>query len=266
MKDLLLLVRDDIGQPARLRAALDLATLLQARITCLEVDESMATEDDLAPSTIEGRMLQDVMLHQATSNRSCVERMFREKGVECNWTTVKGKIADSLSDHAAFHDLTLVNTQPRTYSWRDGSFVVSDLVRTTHQPVLLVPEEDGSSGFQGRAVVAWDGSPPCIAAMRAAVPLLSRAKTVSLIEVGEHHDGPTVQRAAAYLQNHDVHLHVDTIPGRRPADWLLSRCRPEHTSFCVMGAFGRSRGREAVFGGTTLDMLEGARVPLFVAH
>jgi nucleotide-binding universal stress UspA family protein len=34
----------------------------------------------------------------------------------------------------------------------------------------------------------------------------------------------------------------------------------------VMGAYGHSRFREAIFGGATRDLLEGATVPLFLAH
>ncbi|MFC6586035.1 universal stress protein [Sulfitobacter pacificus] len=34
----------------------------------------------------------------------------------------------------------------------------------------------------------------------------------------------------------------------------------------VMGAYGRSRLREAIFGGTTRSILTDATVPVFMAH
>ena len=34
----------------------------------------------------------------------------------------------------------------------------------------------------------------------------------------------------------------------------------------VMGAYGHSRMREAILGGATRDMLEGAELPLLMAH
>lgn len=266
MKDVLLLIRDDAGQPARIEAAAALARLLGGQITCLELDETPLMGDEIAATSVDGRVLQEVVRGQCAANRTRVEHALQDRRATWTWISGRGKLAEQVADQAAFHDVTVLNTQPRSYSWRDSSFVVSEVARATHQPLLLVPDASDSTGFDRQAIVAWDGSPPCIAALRAAVPLLAHARHVAIIEVGEHDAGPTVERAADYLRRHDIHPHVEREGGRAPADALLAHCRPGRTSYCVMGAFGRSRGHEAVFGGTTLDMLDAAAVPLFVAH
>jgi nucleotide-binding universal stress UspA family protein len=40
----------------------------------------------------------------------------------------------------------------------------------------------------------------------------------------------------------------------------------EHIALLVMGGYGRSRLREWIFGGFTLHVLQGAAVPVLMAH
>jgi nucleotide-binding universal stress UspA family protein len=49
------------------------------------------------------------------------------------------------------------------------------------------------------------------------------------------------------------------------ADTLLDAARDE-AAFVVMGAYGRSRLREWVFGGFTHHVLRGAEVPVLMMH
>ena len=267
MKDLLLLARDDAGQSARLRAAIAIARLVEGAFACCQVDESDELNDEIASATVDGRALQGLVHSQGMANRRLVEGELREAGVDCTWIDGWGRVAELLGREAAFHDLTVVNTKQETCSWRGGEFLVSDLVRATHQPVLLAPRNGPAVDFAGHAFVAWDGSPPCVAAMRAAVPLLAKTKVVTMVEVGEHGPGATIQRGAEYLARHGIHPHLERVPGgRHPSEWLLARSARLRDCWCVMGAFGHSRAREAVFGGTTLEMLDQATVPLFVAH
>jgi nucleotide-binding universal stress UspA family protein len=267
MKDLLLLIRDDDGQPARLKVAVAIARLTAGAIACYQVDESDDLNDEIASATVDGRVLQGLVHSQGTANRQHVERVLGDAGVTWTWADGRGRVAALLGREAAFHDLTVVNTKQEAYSWRDGEFLVSDLVRATHQPVLLVPKHKPEVNFARHAFVAWDGSPPCVAAMRAAVPLLAKTEVVTMVEVGEHGPGATLERGAEYLARNGIHAHLERVPGgRHPSHWLLARSARHRDCWCVMGAFGHSRAREAVFGGTTLEMLDQATVPLFVAH
>lgn len=267
MKDLLLLIRDDGGQSARLKAAVAVARLTGGAIACYQIDESDDLNDEIASATVDGRVLQGLVQSQAVANRQHVQRELSNAGVTWTWADGRGRIADLLGREAAFHDLTIVNTQQEAYSWRDGEFLVSDLVRATHQPLLLVPKHGATMELARHAFVAWDGSPPCVAAMRAAVPLLAKTQVVTMIEVGEHGPGATLERGAEYLARNGVHPHLERVPGgRHSSHWLLARSARLRDCWCVMGAFGRSRMREAVFGGTTLEMLDQSTVPLFVAH
>jgi nucleotide-binding universal stress UspA family protein len=267
VKDLLLLIRDDAGQPARLKAAVGIARLTNGAIACYQVDESDDLNDEIASATVDGQVLRGLVHSQGAANRRRVERELDNAGVAWTWADARGRVADLLGREAAFHDLTIVNTKQEAWSWREGELLVSDLVRATHQPLLLVPHHGADVDFARHAFIAWDGSPPCVAAVRAAVPLLAKAKVVTLVEVGEDGPGATLERGAEYLTRNGIHPHLERVPGgRHPSHWLLARSARLRDVWCVMGAFGHSRAREAVFGGTTLEMLDQATVPLFVAH
>jgi hypothetical protein len=262
MKDILLLVRDDAGQPARVQVAVSVARLLEATVTCIKIDQVSAERHDE-----DGELLNEAIRHQSDANQKMIDNLFAERSINHQWVAARGSLIDRLIEQAAFHDLLIVNTHMSDHARGDSSFVVSQLVRAIDQPLLLVPDGLIAEDFGAHATIAWDGSRPCIAAMRAAVPLLRKAKIVKMIEFGRHRGGPTIDRAAVYLRNQGIMVHTTHDESLHdPVHWLISRCRPGRTSYCVMGAFGHSRSREAVFGGVTLAMLEQAKIPLFVAH
>ncbi len=267
MKDLLLLTCDDPAEPARVEMAIRLARQLDATITCLDVDESSLLHDEVAGYTADGRALQQLVRSQACGNRERLKGLFAREKMAVGWVEREGRVRDELPTEAAFHDLTIVSAAPASLSSKHGSAIVSALVCQSRSPALLLPDDISSSDLNQRAIVAWDGSTPCIAALRAAMPLLAATEQVSVVQVGACEHGATIQRAADYLKRHGVFPHVEELP----EDWeasrtLLARCRPGRVSYCVMGAFSRWRGIERAFGGTTIDMIAKSRVPLFIAH
>ena len=52
----------------------------------------------------------------------------------------------------------------------------------------------------------------------------------------------------------------------RVADVLVRFCQDRGCEAVVMGAYGHSRLREAILGGTTRAMLSGVPLPLLLAH
>ncbi|VAW02683.1 Universal stress protein family protein, partial [hydrothermal vent metagenome] len=62
----------------------------------------------------------------------------------------------------------------------------------------------------------------------------------------------------------EIDVLSKTLP--RVADVLLRQARDIDADMIVMGAYGHSRFREAIFGGATRYMLEKATVPMLMAH
>jgi len=73
---------------------------------------------------------------------------------------------------------------------------------------------------------------------------------------------------AQYLSRHGVKTEIDVLSRSMPrvSDVLLRHVTDMDADMVVMGAYGHSRFREAIFGGATRYMLEQATVPVFMAH
>ena len=117
-------------------------------------------------------------------------------------------------------------------------------------------------------MVAWDGSPDAEAALTAAMPLLSLARSVTLYYAEDKSMDTPIEDAARYLSRHGIEPVIKREPiGIDRADVAL-RCEAEmgHYDLVVMGAYGHARTVETIFGGATQGMLTRCRVPLLLVH
>ncbi len=103
--------------------------------------------------------------------------------------------------------------------------------------------------------------------MRAVVPLLALAQSVTLVEVGVVTGSPS-EEAAAYLSRHGIHPRImrTGLTQGTVARTLLEICSDQRASYCVMGAYGHSRVRETLFGGVTRRMLADSPLPLVLGR
>jgi nucleotide-binding universal stress UspA family protein len=140
------------------------------------------------------------------------------------------------------------------------------------RPVLVVPESYMGQPLSGTAVLGWDGSMQAIRAIDGALPLLQRAESVKLTlinpdELSDLHGEEPGADMALYLARHGVQIDVVVERTRATAgDALMSLARTSGASLLVAGAYGHSRYREWVLGGTTRELLERTPVPLLLAH
>lgn len=179
----------------------------------------------------------------------------------------------TVSRVARYSDL-VVATQPYGPG-RDTTQVtlVEAALFATGAPVLVVPEAevDWSRPF-GRVLVAWNESDVSFAAIRAAMPILKAAETVDIIMVDPPSHSPERSdpggSVSLMLARHGVKTEVSILARTLPrvSEIILRFARDHGAEAVVMGAYGHSRFREAILGGATREMLEGAHVPLLMAH
>lgn len=156
---------------------------------------------------------------------------------------------------------------------RPVSLIGEGLLFGAFGPFLVVPEEDRTDWRRpfGRICLAWDDSDEALRAARAALPLLRAAQAVDVVMVDppayESDWSDPTRALALWLSRHDVRSEVSLIPRTRPriADVLTGFCRERGCEALVMGAYGHSRLREAILGGTTRAMLTSAPLPLIMA-
>lgn len=139
------------------------------------------------------------------------------------------------------------------------------------RPCLLLPDRwPPDAGTGRRIVVGWNGSREATRSIAAAMPFLVEADIVRLVVAprargsGVYGPDPGADMAA-HLARHGVAVVVDSSSSDDAGDLLLERCAALDADLLVMGAMGRSRVSEFVFGGATRTIFASASLPLFVA-
>jgi nucleotide-binding universal stress UspA family protein len=171
---------------------------------------------------------------------------------------------------ARFADLVIL---PRPYA--EGRSLQDEVVIEAAlfeggAPVLVLPAGDVPE-FK-RIVLAWNQSAEAIHATRAALPLLIAADLVDIVIVNPPSQG--AERSdpggmlATLLVRHGVEAEVSVLAKTLPrsSDVLLRHMNDKDAQLMVMGAYGRSRLREAILGGATRELLENSDKALFLSR
>jgi nucleotide-binding universal stress UspA family protein len=125
----------------------------------------------------------------------------------------------------------------------------------------------------GVAVIAWDGSQGAGRAVRGALPLLTAASKVVLVQDPDHVSvthrlAADLNSLGAYLKLHGVRdIHTVSQAGLSRGGGFGAAARQARADVLIAGAFGHARAMEALFGGATDDLLEPAgNFNLLLAH
>ena len=144
----------------------------------------------------------------------------------------------------------------------------------TAGPVLVVPDRsatDWSRPFR-RICLAWNGSDEVLRATRLALPILRQAEQVDIAIVDPpphaHGQADPGEAPSRWLSRHGIRVEVAVLARaeRRKADVLAHFAAQRGCEALVMGAYGHSRLREMLLGGTTRDLLAEVPLPLIMAH
>lgn len=267
MKNVLVLMHDDVGQEARFQCALDLTRALNGHLTCLDVAMLPVAIDDYGVFGAAATLIADEQAKEA-ENRPRMQARIADEEVPYDWTNVTGDFATSLRDASTMIDIIVVNRQLESDVYPDMFGTAAEVVIKSGKPVLAVPESAPRFNAFGPALVAWDGSREAEAALRAAVPLLQLAERVTILEIDDGSIKIAAFDAAEYLSRHGVKARILRKNSAMdiPSTIILNDAEAMGAAYIVMGGFGHSRFAEAMLGGVTRRMLRESAVPLFLAH
>lgn len=201
--------------------------------------------------------------------------VLRKSGVR--WSAEDGvaQIADlgrHVAHRARFSDLVVL---PQPYGDKRGAEVepiVEAAMFEGRAPVLVVPDDVTLSGQPKTVMAAWNESVEALTAMRQALPFLMSADLVRIVVIDPPQHGPERSDPGGLLSQmlarHGVTCEIDVLSKTmsRVSDVLNRHATDTGSEMIVMGAYGHSRFREAILGGATRNMLEQAKVPVFMAH
>jgi nucleotide-binding universal stress UspA family protein len=277
-KDLLVHVDNTEACEGRLRAALALADAQGAHLTGL----ALAAETSM-PSYIGGQLppeILDMQRQQALERGRAAASRFA-KAVQGSGRPVDCRIVESLDidvtrvmiQHARHADLVVLG-QPDPEEDETGlRQTLEEVILACGRPALVVPYIGAAKTLGERVVVAWDAGREAARAVNDALPILQRAKQVTVLSINPrpgfdgHGEEPGAD-IALHLARHDVKVEVQHSQGEEIAigQALLSRLADRGADLLVMGVYGHSRLRELVLGGATRTILQNMTVPVFMSH
>lgn len=210
------------------------------------------------------------------ANQSLVEfeAIAKQMGVNSHEKRlINDDIAGGLVLQARYSDLVVVSQ--KNFSEFDPS-LVSDLPEyvALHsvRPVLIVPHAGPVSPTGNRILVAWDGSMEATRAITNAIPLLKRAKSVTVAlfnpsaQLDVHGELPGAD-IGLYLARHGIKIEVlQQEAEANIGSALMALASDRGYDLIVMGAYGHARFREIVLGGVTLTVLGQMNVPILMSH
>jgi nucleotide-binding universal stress UspA family protein len=104
--------------------------------------------------------------------------------------------------------------------------------------------------------------------LTASLPFLASARSVSIITIGDRHQG-SAAALVEYLGWYGVaakHRHLAAIEGAGAGEQLLSAAHEESANLLVMGGYGHVPWREFLFGGATREVVGSSLMPLLLTH
>lgn len=177
--------------------------------------------------------------------------------VTASWQEESASPAESIIRHARHNDC-VVTARASGHNGLPRDFLEQLLVRTGRPAVIAggsAPE-----AFDGTIMVGWRETPEAARAVAIAQPLLLKARKAIIVHVPEG-DGEGIAGAnelAQQLAWSGVNAEVKIVrpDGAKVQDLLARTAADIDASLMVMGAYGRSRLREFLFGGCTQSFIE----------
>lgn len=181
-------------------------------------------------------------------------------------------LQNHVSRRMRFADLIVL---PRPYQdpdSNDEAVMAEACLFEAERPVLMMPDGAKTPRMGGRILLGWNDGPEALAAARAALPFLKQADQVDIcvVDPPRHSEDRSDPGGlmAQYLVRHEVKSQVSVLARTEDSigSILMRRAKEIGAEMIVTGAYGHSRLREAVFGGTSRDLLKKCETPLLMAR
>jgi nucleotide-binding universal stress UspA family protein len=184
--------------------------------------------------------------------------------------TTADRITVDMSSWLRTVDLTvLAPPRPGEKGGDDAMFEAA--VFGAGSPALLIPPTWSSAAVGRTVAVAWKDCREAARAIHDALPILHKATSVRFIAVhGDriHHGAAALDRMMASLEARGIAVGEPVIKSEdsRQSERLLATVKGIGADLLVMGAYGRWRLREMLFGGFSQHVLDHADIPVFLSH
>jgi nucleotide-binding universal stress UspA family protein len=197
----------------------------------------------------------------------------RNRGGHVEWRSATDFPARFVLAQARCADIVVSGGQSSVFSDAFALASPKDLVMQAGRPLLVVP--DVANWLDLRSVlVAWKDTPEARRAVADALPVLRKARDVTIAAIPERDDERSVVMAgvtdvAAWLARHGVTAtaRVSEAVRNEPAAAQLEKIAGDvGAGLIVAGAYGHSRFRELILGGVTQYLVTQSARSVLLSH
>jgi nucleotide-binding universal stress UspA family protein len=189
------------------------------------------------------------------------------RSVTASFREEKSNALERLTFHARHSDLIVMGRARQTQGLSPDT--LDHLVLNCGRP-MLVTATAAPQTLTGTIMVCWKESSNAARAVAAATPILANAKRVVFASVAERDEGVTeaVHDLARQFAWNGISAEARVIPasGRGIPGVLSAAAEDCGADLVVMGAYGRSRARELIFGSCTEAFIHDADRPILLMH
>lgn len=180
-----------------------------------------------------------------------------------------GTLAEAVASRAQFTDLVLVPPPYGEAAHAEMAAATEAALFQGRAPVIIAA---APFAMGGNVVLAWNLTREAMTAAHKAIPLMKEARRADVLMVtqsaGKKKSTELGAPLTRWLGRHDINaslvVEVQALP--RVSDTLTRHVADTEADLLIMGAYGHSRLREAILGGTTRSLLQQTQTAVFLAH
>lgn len=222
------------------------------------------TEKKSADNAVKSRTAFDAVC--AAEQVKYAEKPGRTEGVTAAWREEAGYEDQVLRIAGRVSDL-IVLARPASDTDVGARLTLEAALMDTGRPLVVVPPKSPAR-IGGNIAIAWNSSAEAARAVGAALPLLVKAKKVTILTANEpgteDADPEALKKSLAW---HGINAKVEVVRARGDiGKALMSAAERVGANLLVMGAYSHSRVREMVLGGVTRHVLSDSDIPVFMVH
>lgn len=188
-------------------------------------------------------------------------------GLSYGWTEADSARDAFVGSYGRIFDI-IVFGRPGSYPAGSSMAAVEAALFESGRPILVAPPAPLAT-IGENIVVAWNRSTETARCLALSMPLLHRAKKVTVLTVtGGMVAGPEAPEVARYLQLNGIAAEPITIDpgGRSTGEMFLEKATELGCDLLIKGAYTQSRLRQMIFGGATSHILAKTEMPVFMAN
>jgi nucleotide-binding universal stress UspA family protein len=268
IKDIIVYVDNDKDCETRLETASSLCKTFEAQLTGLYLLQKISI-----PAYAGAYMPVEVFEandEETIKLRDKAEAVFTARSESVNisghFSAVEGDVSTALNQYSRYADLLVVPQRKSDRLDFNPYYQLPDVLLGAACPVLLLPDNHPPVLPPETALLAWDGKRECARALKAAMPMLSQVKKIDVVSVNCEEDDAT--QIANHIGRHGIEAKVHSLRDNHNniGAFLINQAASLGSQMIIMGAYGHSRIRELMLGGTTRHILEHVELPVLFSH